>query len=141
MERKVSCTAYAPHDLGLERVARDEPVHVDDLLLAEAVRAVHGLQVLARVPVVLHEDDRVGAREREAEAADLRREQQHVDARVGIECLHDAVALLRRHAAVEAHVRHVGHVAAEEVVLDDVEHLLDLAEDQDAMLRHSRLGR
>ena len=79
------------HDLLLERVARHEPVYVDDAPLPNTVRTVHRLrttqwhiqrhsealrgtrkgglerastylQVLHRVPVVVEEDDHVGTR-------------------------------------------------------------------------------
>lgn len=45
-----------PHNLLLEGFSGDESVHVDNLLLSNAVGAVHGLKVLHWVPVVLHED-------------------------------------------------------------------------------------
>lgn len=60
-----------PHNLLLERVPGNQAVYVDDLALADAVRAVHGLQVLHGVPVVLHEDHRVRARQVQTEAAHL----------------------------------------------------------------------
>ena len=57
---------YVLENLLLEGAARDDAVHVYDLLLADAMGAVHGLDVLLRVPVVLDEDDGVGARQVEA---------------------------------------------------------------------------
>ena len=39
----------------------DESLDVDDLLLPDAVCAVHRLQILDRIPVVLNEDNRVRA--------------------------------------------------------------------------------
>ena len=71
---RVGCVQFEllqTHDLLLERAARDQPVHGDDLFLADAVRPVHGLQVLHRVPVVFHEDHRVGARQVQSQATHL----------------------------------------------------------------------
>ena len=102
---------------------------------------VHRLEILHRVPVVLHEDDRVRAGEREAEPADMRREQEAVDARVRVERLHDRVSLVRVRRAVETHVRHRRHVLLEQVRLDDVQHLLHLAEDQHPVLRERARAR
>ena len=48
--------ALEAHNLLLQGVPRYEPVDVDHPLLADAVRSVHGLQVLHGVPVMLHED-------------------------------------------------------------------------------------
>lgn len=69
--KQPTVTSDSPHDLLLERVPRDQAVHVDHVLLADAVRAVHGLQVLHGVPVVLHEDHGVRARQVQPEAAHL----------------------------------------------------------------------
>lgn len=54
-------TLDSPHDLLLQCAPCDEAVDVDDLLLTETMRAVHGLQILHRVPVVVDKDDRVGS--------------------------------------------------------------------------------
>ena len=56
-----------------------------DLLLADAVSAVHRLEILHRVPVVLEEDDRVGTGQVESETAHVSRQQQHIDAGVLVE--------------------------------------------------------
>ena len=47
--------------------------------LSNAVRAIHGLQVLHGVPVVLEENHRVGAGQVEAETAHARRQEENVD--------------------------------------------------------------
>ena len=113
------CTA--PHDLLLDGVLGDEAVDVDDARLTDAVRSVHGLQVLLRIPVVLDKYDRVGAGQVETEAAHLGREQQHVYAGIRVEALHDAEAFARRHAAVQSQVAHVVHLA-QQLALDQVDH-------------------
>ena len=61
-------------DLLLHCVARDEPVHLDVVPLAYAVRAVLRLHVAARVPVGVEDEDGGGAHQVEAEAARLRGE-------------------------------------------------------------------
>lgn len=97
------------------------------------MRPVHGLQILHRIPIVLDEDDSISARQIETETADVRRKQEDVDRRVGIEGLDDAMALSRRCTAVHAHVRHARHVATQQLVFDEVEHLANLTKDEDAM--------
>lgn len=105
------------------------------------MRTIHGLEVLHRVPVVFDEDDRVRPGERETQPTDMCRQQEAVDTRVRVERLHDRVALLGVRPAIEPHVRHRGHVLLEEVRLDDVEHLLHLAEDEHAVLRERAVAR
>lgn len=105
------------------------------------MRTVHGLQVLHRVPVVLDEDDRVRPGERETQPTDVCCQQEAVDTWVRVERLNDRVALLGVRPAVEPHVRHRRHMLLEEVRLDNVEHLLHLAEDEHAMLREGAVAR
>ena len=66
-------------DLLLDRVARDEAVHLDVLPLADAVGAVLRLQVPARVPVGVEDDDLVRGDEVDAEAGRLGRELQRCE--------------------------------------------------------------
>jgi len=96
--------------------------------------AIHRLKIFHRIPVVLDKDDSVGTRERETKPTDMRCEQQAVNARVRIEGLDDGVPLRRLGVAVQPHVGHRRHVLPEEVVFDDFDHLLHLAEDEHAML-------
>ena len=65
-----------PHDLLFQRALGNQPVHVDDLLLPDTVRAVHRLQVRLRVPVRVIEDDDVGGGEVDAEPARAGREEE-----------------------------------------------------------------
>ena len=58
-----------PHDLLLQRALRDEAVDIDDLLLTDAMRTVHGLGVVRRIPIVVIENNRIGSREVDAETA------------------------------------------------------------------------
>ena len=57
------------HDLLFQCVAGYQPVDVHHAGLPDPVGAVHRLQVLAGVPVVLHEDHRVRPREVEPQPA------------------------------------------------------------------------
>jgi hypothetical protein len=96
---------------------------------------------------VLDEHDGIGARQIEAEAANVGGQEEAVDRRVGVERLDDGVPVLRGRTAVEAHVRHARHRLPKEVVLDEVEHLPDLAEDEHpvrrrgSVVQRGRLGR
>mmetsp|Transcript_13234 Transcript_13234/g.26463 ORF Transcript_13234/g.26463 Transcript_13234/m.26463 type:complete len:203 (+) Transcript_13234:97-705(+) len=79
--------ALQPHDLLLQRPLGDQPVDVDDVLLADTVRAVHGLEVAHRIPIMLDEDHSVSAGEVQPEPPDVRGEEQDVDGGVGVELL------------------------------------------------------
>ena len=48
--------ALQVHDLVFDGVAHDESEDIDCAGLADTVGSVHGLQVIHRVPVMLHED-------------------------------------------------------------------------------------
>eukprot|EP00961_Rhodomonas_salina_P244099 3298208-Rhodomonas_salina.2 len=111
------------------------PVDVDDVLLSDAMCTVHGLEVAHRVPVVLDEDDGVGARQVEPQPPDVRGQEQHVDGRVAVELLLHLEAPRVRRPAVHAQVRHRRHARAEQILFDDVQHHLHLAEDQHSVLR------
>jgi hypothetical protein len=86
-------------------VLRAEAEHLHRLLLADAVRAVHRLQVHLRVPVAVVEDDDVGSREVDAQAARARREQEaKLLAAVRVERVDHVLAVLARRVAVDAAV-------------------------------------
>lgn len=68
-----------PHDLLFQGASGYKSVNVDDLLLADSVSAIHGLQILHRIPIVLDEDDRVGSRQVQSQPADLSCQQQHIN--------------------------------------------------------------
>ena len=51
------------------------------------MRSVHGLEILHGVPVMLEEDDRVSARQVEAQTSDGRRQEEHVDRGIRVEPL------------------------------------------------------
>ncbi len=68
------------------------------------------LEILHRVPVVLHKDDGVGAGEVEPEAAHAGGQQQQVDAGVRVEAGDEAVAGGRGHRAVQPQVGQAGQV-------------------------------
>lgn len=128
---------FVPHDLLLERAAHDQSINVDDLLLAQAMRPIHRLQVLHRIPVVLDEDDGVRTGQVESEPADVGRQEQAVDGRVRVEGLAHGVTFRDIGSTVQAHIGHVRHHFAQQVMLDNVEHSLLLTEDQSPVLRES----
>ena len=77
-----------PHDLLFQSASGYKPINVDDLLLANSVGAIHGLQILHRIPIVLDEDDRIGSRQVQSETTNLSCQQQHVDRWILIEPFH-----------------------------------------------------
>lgn len=62
-------------------------------------------------------------------------EQQAVDARVGVERLDYGMTFARISLTIKPHICYGRHVLFEQVCFDDVEHLLHLTENEDAMLR------
>ena len=71
----------------------------------------------------------------------MRREQEAIDTGIRVEGLDYRMTLVGVSGAVETHVRDRGHVLLEQVRLDNIEHLLHLAEDEHAMLREGARGR
>lgn len=72
--------------------------------LPDAVRAVLGLRVAVRVPVRVVDDDRVGAREVDAQAARARGKEESEDGGVLVELLDALLPLVHLDAAVDAPV-------------------------------------
>ena len=130
-----------PHDLFLQSSLSDESVHIHNLLLSNSMRPIHSLQIFHGIPIMLDENDSVGTRQCQPQSSNVRREEQTIDTRIRVERLHDCVPLARVRTTVETHVRHGRHVRSEEVRLDDVQHLLHLAEDQHAVLREGAPAR
>ena len=89
---------------------------------------VHGLQILHWIPVVFHEDNRIGARERQPKSSNVRREEKTVDTRVRVERLHNGMALVRIRAPIQTHVSNGRHVLLKKHILNDIQHLLHLTE-------------
>ena len=78
-------SVYSLHDLLLQSSSRYQPEDRHYFLLADAVSSIHGLQILHRVPVVLHENHRISASQVETEASHVSRHQQNIDGRIRIE--------------------------------------------------------
>jgi len=89
------------------------------------------LQVVLRVPIRVVDDHDVGRSQRDANPAGTRAQQHGEEATFGVlEPVNRALAFLPRHGAVDTFVS----VATEvQVVLEDVEHDAELAEDQHAV--------
>jgi len=118
--------------LALVRVRRDQPVDGHVLLLADAVAARLRLQVILRIPVAVVDDDGVGGRQVDAEAARPRAQQEHELVAVGLAVAVDGLlALLAANAAVDALV---GEALEHQVVLDDVQDADHLREDEHLVL-------
>lgn len=125
---------YILQNLLLQSPPRDQPINIHDLLLPDPMRPVHGLQILLRVPVVLHEDDRIRPRQIQPQPAHARRQQQAVIARIRVELIDNRLPLGSFDAAVETKELYAREKFADDVVLDDIEHFLHLAEDEGAVL-------
>ena len=97
--------------------ARHQPEHAHLLRLADAVDAVHGLQVDLRVEVGVVEHDGVGGGERDPEAAGARRAEEDLLARARVERAHVERPLHAARRAVEAgaHVLALGAQPLEHV--------------------------
>src|SRR5262249_26100175 len=123
-----------PHDLLLQSVSGDEPVHRNNALLANAVGTVHGLQVALRVPVVLNKDHRVGTGQVQAQTADMRGQEQSVDSGVRVELLDQRKASRCLCRAVESQVGGPRQVLLENDGLDQVQSCPLLGKDQNAVV-------
>lgn len=85
---------------------------------------------------MFNKDHSVGTGEGEPEPTNVCRQQQAVDTGVRIERLHDSVTLGGVGTAVQTHIGDGRHMWLEQILLDNVQHLLHLTEDKDTMLRH-----
>lgn len=124
----------------LDRAGRDHPVDVDVARLTPAIGAVHGLEVVRRVPwtvsqiderertVGIEDDDLVGGGQIESDAAGHGRDEEGEDAGVGVELVAETEPLVLRNAAVEVlEVR----VVLLEPLADRPEHAYRAGEDED----------
>ena len=111
------------------------------LFLPDPVSPVHGLEILHRVPIVLHEDDGVGPGQIETQPPHGRGDQEQIHGDVVVELVHDSLSLSGRNGAVHPEVGHSRHLGLEQVVLHDVHHGLELEEDQGSVLNHDCRGR
>lgn len=89
---------------------------------------------------MFNEDDRVGTSEGQPETSYMRRQQQAVDTRIGVECLNGRMALIRIDRTIKSHISDFGHQSLEEVGLDHLNHLLHLAEDKNTMAGEGATG-
>ena len=89
---------------------------------------------------MLDKDDGISAGQGKAQTTDRRRKQENINAWIGIKGLYNAVPTITAYCAVQAEVRHLGHERAEQVLLNDIEHVPHLAENQHAVLRHRCAG-
>ena len=62
-----------PHNFLLKRAFGDETIYVDHFLLPNPMCAVHGLEILHGVPIMLHKYHRIGTRKGQAKTADMSR--------------------------------------------------------------------
>ena len=79
-----------------------EPDHLHEARLAEAEGAVLRLQIHARVPVWIKNDDFVSAGEVQPHAAGARRDHEHLETAIGVEIVAELLAVLMWRTPVEA---------------------------------------
>ena len=113
---------------------------------------VHGLQILAWIPVVLDKDDRVRTGQVQTKATDMGREQEQIDTRIRIEQIHRVESIRGAHGTVQTQIAHVVHASEdregrerrmfdaassqrqqylpENLIDDHIDHHFHLAEDQ-----------
>jgi hypothetical protein len=99
--------------------------------------AIHSLDILLRVPVMLNEDDSVSTSQIETETTDTGSQEQGIVGRVRVELVDNVLTLLSRDRTVEAHELNARKQLLEHSGLNHVKHLLHLTEDESAMLRDS----
>ncbi len=122
-------------DLLLDRVAADQAVGEDVLRLADAVRAVDGLGLDGGVPPGVEQEDVLGGRQVQAEAAGLQADQEERAVGVVLEPLDPLGAVAG--PAVEVFV---GEPLGVEPVADDRQEAGELREDQDLVPLLDDLG-
>jgi hypothetical protein len=98
--------------------------------------AIHGLDVLLRIPVMFNEDDSVSTSQVETKTTNTSSEQESIVGWVRVELVDNVLALLRLHCTIESHELYAGKQLLEHSRLDHVKHLLHLAEDKSTMLRY-----
>ena len=128
LQNRVGQRAFLPLQLGdffFDRVAADEAVGEDVARLAHAVGAVDGLGFDGRVPPGVEQEDVVGGRQVEAQAARFEADQEDAALRVGLEAVDPLLAVAR--LAVEVFV---DDAAAVEVLFHDRQHARELREDE-----------
>jgi hypothetical protein len=130
-----------PHDLLFESSPHDQSINVDDALLTQTMSTIHGLKILHGIPIMLDEDDSICRRQVESESSDVGSKKENVDRRVVVERLDDSVAFRNVGRSVHPHVRDRRHDLAEEIMFHDIEHLLELAEDQNAVSSNAFFSR
>lgn len=125
---------HVPHDLLFQRAPSDQPVHINDLLLTNTMRSIHGLGILHRIPVVVHEDYRVRSRQSQPKTANTGGQEQDINTGIVVERLHNIMPTHGLGRSVKAHIAHAGHQLGEKLCLDDVQHILGLRKYENTMI-------
>src|SRR5262249_5863330 len=115
-------------ELLLERSLADELVDHDRLSLSDAERAVRRLVLDRGIPPAVEVNDVAGARQVQARAARLEREDEDARPELGLELLDHFLATRARHAAVQE--ERLAPELVLEVLHEEVAHFLELSEDE-----------
>lgn len=83
------------------------------------------------------ENDGIRASQGQTQTTHMGSEKQTIDTRVGVEGLNNGMPFVGIGGTIKSHIGHRWHMLPEEIILNDVDHLLHLTEDQDSMLRES----
>eukprot|EP00237_Pycnococcus_provasolii_P003303 CAMPEP_0119204222 /NCGR_PEP_ID=MMETSP1316-20130426/36761_1 /TAXON_ID=41880 /ORGANISM="Pycnococcus provasolii, Strain RCC2336" /LENGTH=125 /DNA_ID=CAMNT_0007200523 /DNA_START=243 /DNA_END=620 /DNA_ORIENTATION=- len=115
----------------LNRPCGDESVDCDILRLADAPCTFSSLDVSARIPVRVKDDDAVSSNQVGSQSTHARREQEQKYSRVGgIEFRHQTSTAVDRRRPIHAAILKGFTVLLKHVPLNDVKHLLRLREDE-----------
>lgn len=98
--------------------------------------AIHGLDVLLRIPVMFDKDDSIGTSQVQTKTTNTSSQQERIVGWIRVELVDNVLTLLSRHCTIQSHELYAGKQLLEHSRLDHVKHLLHLAEDKSTMLRY-----
>mmetsp|Transcript_65506 Transcript_65506/g.115578 ORF Transcript_65506/g.115578 Transcript_65506/m.115578 type:complete len:203 (+) Transcript_65506:406-1014(+) len=113
--------------LSLERATSNQTVDGDVFLLADAVAARHGLDVVLRVPITVEDDHRVRRSQVDTHTTRAGTEQKHKTVAVGVEAIDALLSLVATDPAVQALAIVLAELA---VLINEINHLHHLTENQ-----------
>ena len=101
---KVLLKSLQVHDLVLNRVSHDQAEDIDCASLADTMSSIHSLQVVHRVPIVLHEDDNISASQCEAKATNSCCKDKNSDRAIVVELIDSLDSISRAMLAKQTQV-------------------------------------
>lgn len=101
---KVLLKSLQVHDLVLNRVSHDQAEDIDCASLADTMSSIHSLQVVHRVPIVLHEYDDISASQCKTKATDGGCENKDSDRAIVVELIDSLDSISRTMLAKQTQV-------------------------------------